>query len=150
VEERDYWVADWSEQVLNLPAMSQAMAVRRRFTAVGEDVAAKEDEWRYYGTSAPSHLAGPDVLAAAVRDHWQIENCLHYPKDCTMGEDRHVLRTGRTPTNLSHLRSIVLGLLSCLDIDDLPAQTYPQKMAYLSGNLDLVMDMLKGQWQRIK
>jgi hypothetical protein len=147
VEERDYWVADWSQQVLTLPGMTQAVAVRRRFTPVTDGVEPKKVEWRYYGTSAPPELAGPDVLAAAVRSHWQIENCLHYPKDYTMGEDRHVLRTGRTPTNLSHMRSIVVGLLSCLDIDDLPAQTLPQKMAYLSGDLDLVMGMLKGQWQ---
>ena len=133
-------------QVLNLPGMAQAIAVRRRFLPVSDDVEPKKVECRYYGTTAPPELAGPEVLAAAVRNHWQIEDCLNYPKDYTLGEDRHVLRTGQTPSNLSHLRSIVVSLLSCFDIDDLPAQTLPQKMAYLSGNLNLVMDVLKGQW----
>lgn len=147
MEERDYWVADWSQQVLTLPGMRQAVAVRRRFTPVADNVEPKKTEYRFYGTSAPAELAGPDLLAAAVRNHWQIEDCLHYPKDYTMGEDRHVLRTGQTPSNLSHLRSIVVGLLSCMDIDDLPAQTIPQKMSYLSADFNLVLAMLKGQWQ---
>jgi hypothetical protein len=66
-----------------------------------------------------------------------------------MDEDRHVLRTGRAPTNLSHLRSIVVGLLGCIDVADLPAQTHPQKMAYLGARPDLAVDLLNGRW-RIK
>ena len=127
--------------------MTPAVAVRRRFTPAEEGVAAKADEWRYYGTSVPAERAEPQVLTDAIRKHGQIENCLHYRKDYTMDEDRHVLRKGRAPTNLSPMRSIVVGLLSCIEIDDLPAQTHPQKMAYLGSDLDGVTDLLHGRWQ---
>ena len=147
MEERDYWVASWEGQVLTLPGMSQAVVVRRRFTPRDKDTPPKDTEWRYYGTSAPPDQAGPNVLAEAIRNHWQIENCLHYRKDYTMAEDRHVLRKGRAPTNLSHLRSIVIGLLSTIEIEDLPAQTHPQKMAYLSSDLNCVVDLLQGRWR---
>jgi predicted transposase YbfD/YdcC len=136
VEERDYWVVAWDRrQVLTLPAMRQVVAVRKRWKPVDPSKVEKI-EWRYYGTSCGPEEANVEFLARTIRGHWQIENCLHYPKDYTMGEDRHLLRKGKAPIVLSHLRSIVLGLLRLIEIPGLVSQTHPQKMAYLSGNLD--------------
>jgi hypothetical protein len=42
-------------------------------------------------------------------------------------------------------RSIFLDLLSCLDNEDLPAETDPQKMAYLATNLNRVAGLLQGR-----
>jgi len=30
-----------------------------------------------------------------IRDHWQVENCLHWVKDRYLEEDRHYLKRGR-------------------------------------------------------
>jgi hypothetical protein len=138
---------DWDKvnTPLGLPGMRQAAALRKRFTPVAADVENRPDEWRYYATSAPHYHAPPSLLARAIRGHWGIENQLHYPKDYTQGEDRHVLRTGNAPSNLSLLRSMVLVLLSRIDIPDLVSQTFPQKMAYFSGNVERVVRALSGE-----
>ena len=124
--------------------MRQAIALRKRFTPVDMDALQKPDEWRYYATSAPHYLAPPPVLARAIRGHWGIENQLHYPKDYSQDEDRHVLRTGNAPSNFSMLRSMVLILLSNLVIPDIVSQTNPQKMSYLSGDVERVVRVLGG------
>ena len=145
MEERDYWVVSWDKQVLTLPGMRQAIAMRKKFTPIDPAAAQRKDEWHYYGTSAPPHRAGPAKLAGIIREHWQIENVLHYSKDYTQGEDRHVLRKGSAPCILSHLRSMVLGLLKAIDIPGLPAQTHPQKMSYLSGDVGRAVRALNGR-----
>jgi hypothetical protein len=125
--------------------MRQAIALRKRFTPADVDAQAKPDEWRYYATSAPHYYAPLSLLARAIRGHWGIENQLHYPKDYSQGEDRHVLRKGNAPSNFSLLRSMVLILLSRIDIPDLVSQTFPQKMAYFSGNVERVVRALSGE-----
>ncbi|MGH8103604.1 MAG: hypothetical protein ACREJQ_03680 [bacterium] len=140
---REYWVVQWDRrQVLTLPGMRQVVAVHKRWTPVNPSKGNEKEEWRYYGTSAGPEEAPLEFLARTIRSHWQIENGLHYPKDYTMGEDRHVLRKGKAPIILSHLRSIVLGLLQCIEIPGLVSQTHPQKMAYFSGNPDRAVRLL--------
>jgi hypothetical protein len=46
---------------------------------------------RYFITSLdPSQVTVSD-LQKLVRDHWQVENCLHFVKDRWWDEDRHYL-----------------------------------------------------------
>jgi hypothetical protein len=145
VEERDYWVAPWAGQVLTLPGMMQAVAVRRRFTPIDPKTPPKAEEWRYYATSAEAEEADARTLANPIRNHWQIENGLHYPKDYTMGEDQHTLRKGAAPIILSMLRSITLGLLRTIELPGLVAQTFPQKMAFLCARPSLAADLINGR-----
>lgn len=144
VESRDYWVAPWESEVLKLPGMRQVVAVRRRFTPCHSGIPPKADEWRYYGTTAGPEEAGPGFLANAIRNHWQIENGLHYPKDYTMGEDQHTLRKGAAPVNLSFLRSAVLALLHRFQVPGLIAQTNPQKMAFLAARPSVAVQLING------
>lgn len=53
-------------------------------------------------------------LLALVRDHWQVENCLHYVRDVTLGEDACRVRTGSAPQVLAALRNAVVHLLGQL------------------------------------
>ena len=129
---------------LGLPGMRQAIAQRKRFTPTGAGLAPKPDEWRYYATSAPHYRAPLSILARAIRGHWGVENRLHYPKDYTQGEDRRVLRKGHAPSNLSLLRSMVLVPLSQIEIPDRVSQTFPQKMAFLSGSVERAVSALRG------
>src|ERR1700751_2666275 len=71
---------------------AQAAQLRRTVTQNGK----KTVEVVYLITSDKD--AGPATLAARVRSHWKIENCLHWVRDVTYLEDKSLVRTGkRTP-----------------------------------------------------
>lgn len=122
--------------------MRQALCERKRFEPIEATTPKKAEEWYYWATSAAPEAASLEQLAGWVRGGWRIENCLHYPKDYTLGEDRHVLRKSQRPIVLSLLRTLVLMLLGQVKIAGLPAQSYPQKMAYLAGNVERALDLL--------
>ena len=46
-----------------------------------------------------------------IREHWLIENQLHWIKDVVLGEDNSRIRSGMAPHNFSIIRSIVINLL---------------------------------------
>lgn len=46
-----------------------------------------------------------------MREHWHIENKLHWIRDVTYGEDKSLIRTGATPRVMASLRSLAIGLL---------------------------------------
>jgi hypothetical protein len=49
-------------------------------------------------------------LSRRLRDHWQIENRLHYPKDVVFAEDTAPLWDGYAPANFAILRTVALNL----------------------------------------
>jgi predicted transposase YbfD/YdcC len=66
------------------------------------------NEVRYYILS--KYLSGRR-FAEAVRDHWGIENRLHWQLDVTFQEDQCRVRKGHADANLSILRRTALSLL---------------------------------------
>lgn len=68
-----------------------------------------EESVRYYISSIPYkkyHKAGQ-----AIRQHWSIENSLHWKLDVGMNEDRCPIYRGAAAENLATMRKIVLFLL---------------------------------------
>ena len=65
----------------------------------------------YVLTTLSAPRACPNCLLRLVRDHWQIENGLHYVRDVTWGEDRSRLRTGNAPQVMAALRNLALTLI---------------------------------------
>jgi predicted transposase YbfD/YdcC len=63
---------------------------------------------RYYILS--KYLSGKR-FAEAVRNHWGIENNLHWQLDVTFSEDQCRIRKGHADTNFSTLRRTALSLL---------------------------------------
>ena len=75
----------------------------RRETAEGAAV-----QSRYYISSLK---APAEKLLEAVRQHWSIENSLHWSLDVTFGEDQCRVRKDHAPQNLATLRQISHNLL---------------------------------------
>ncbi len=65
----------------------------------------------YALTSLPSAIASAAQLEQFWRGHWTIENCVHYVRDVTLGEDAQQLYTGQAPQVLATLRNALLNLL---------------------------------------
>ena len=70
-------------------------------------------DWRCYISSLVPH---PDanlavIILGATRDHWQIENKVHWVLDIAFREDDCRVRTGHAPHNFALLRHIALNLL---------------------------------------
>ena len=67
-----------------------------------------ETETRYF---ISSRLLTAAALLACVRDHWKIENGLHWVLDVVFGEDGHQLRVGHGPRNFTTLRKLAHALI---------------------------------------
>jgi predicted transposase YbfD/YdcC len=90
------------------PGFAQAVCVERRVThkVTGEtrtDVA-------YAITSLASTAITPAQLLTLWREHWHIENKLHWIRDVTVDEDRSTVRAGDIPQVMVALRSTAISV----------------------------------------
>ncbi len=75
-----------------------------------------------YGiTSLSADRADATALLQYVRDHWLIENQLHYVRDVTLQEDACRVRSGNAPQVLAALRNAIIHLLADVEADSRPA-----------------------------
>lgn len=63
-------------------------------------------------TSLGPERANAQRLLELTREHWGIENKLHYRRDVTMGEDASRIRKGAAPQVVAALRNSVIHVLS--------------------------------------
>lgn len=70
---------------------------------------------------SPAH-ADAERLLELIRDHWTIENRLHWRRDVTLREDHSQVRKGTAPRLLAVLNSFLLALMDFLGIANLPQQ----------------------------
>lgn len=92
----------------------------------------------YAATSLSPAEADAGRLLALLRDHWRIENQLHFVRDVTLGEDACRVRTGSAPQVLAALRNAVVHLLAGIPADSTPAaietlQVNPDRAKALLG-----------------
>lgn len=92
---------DWS-------GFAQAVCVERRVThkATGE----MHSEVAYAITSLAPIAATPAQLLVLWREHWGIENKLHWIRDVTFDEDRSTVRVGAIPQVMAALRSTAISV----------------------------------------
>lgn len=65
-----------------------------------------------YGLSSlKPERANPARLLALSRNHWTIENRLHWVRDVTFDEDRSRVRTGAGAQIMASLRNLAISLL---------------------------------------
>lgn len=89
-------------------AKQMIMIIRERTTLQREAIG--EPEVVYAITSLPREQATPRQLARLLRDHWHIENRLHYVRDVTYREDLSRVRTGSGPRVMASLRNIAISI----------------------------------------
>lgn len=68
-------------------------------------------EIAYAVTSLPPEQAEPDRLLGLWRDHWLIENRLHWRRDVVAREDHSRVRSGSAPQAMAAIRNTMLFML---------------------------------------
>ena len=93
-----------------------------------------ERETRFYITS----LTDPaEKLATAVRQHWAIENKLHWKLDVIFEEDSARSRKDYAPENLAVIRRIAHNILSAPPSD----KSIRRKMKLASWSKDFLFEL---------
>jgi predicted transposase YbfD/YdcC len=100
---------------------------------------ASSKETRYYISSLPGDA---QKIALAAREHWAIENSLHWVLDVTMNEDMSRVRKDNAPENLATLRRIAINMVKK---DKTPMKGRPsirramKRAAYLNASLEQIL-----------
>ena len=83
--------------------------LQRRGVRTTKRVIHTVDETLFFITSKADLT--PQAAYHFLRNHWHIENKLHWQKDVTWREDRQRTKTGNAPGILSYLRSVALTFI---------------------------------------
>ncbi len=93
-------------------------------------------ETAYAITSLPADKAGADRLLRLSRDHWGIENKLHYVRDVSCREDQSRTNAGHAPQVLAAVRNTALTLLRRLGFK--PVEGFEHFAEYRQAAIDAV------------
>jgi predicted transposase YbfD/YdcC len=96
--------------------LKQGFKITRERTVKGKTTV----EVVYGVTSLSAQRANAAALLVFLRDHWRIENGLHYVRDVTLGEDACRVRMGTAPQVLAAVRNAVVHLLANVDAKSRP------------------------------
>jgi predicted transposase YbfD/YdcC len=107
IETRKYTVihdVDWLEARHNWPGLKGVIMVESQREFGGKI----ERETRFYITSTAlaAKICGP-----MIRDHWAIENSLHWVMDMTFRDDERRIRTENAPANFTTLHHMAHNLI---------------------------------------
>jgi predicted transposase YbfD/YdcC len=100
------------------PGLEQAFLLHRQRTVHGQT----RVETAYGITSLPRPKADAHRLLELARDHWGIENRLHWVRDVTFGEDACRVRKGAAPQILAAVRNAAIALLRAAGCTNIAAQ----------------------------
>ncbi len=109
IEERQYWAMEgkaiaWLLERHDWVGLRSICAVRSTRT-IGEKVTS---EMRYFISSLEG---GAAKLARPIREHWRIENSLHWVLDVSMREDACGIWQDHGPENMATMRRVATSLL---------------------------------------
>lgn len=138
IERRDYFLSteiDWLSQKPDWTNLNGIGAVRSTVTEKGE----RRTDTRFFITS----LSSVSEFASAVREHWGIENQLHWSLDVTFREDASRAKKDNSPLNLNVLRKAALPLLHAADFGRIGIRKKMFRAALSIPSLELVLGSLK-------
>ncbi len=102
VTENIHWLKTLHPQWKNLRSIIEIESIRQI-----KGIITKEK--RYYISSL---TAQPNLILNTVRQHWGIENKLHWVLDVSFGDDQSRIRKGNAPRNMAIVKKTTLNLLN--------------------------------------
>ena len=94
---------------LDFPYVQQVARIERGRVRLKDNT--EQRETVFCITSLTPEKADATRLLKLNRDHWAIENRLHYVRDTTFDEDRSQVRKRAAPHMMASLRNLAIGLL---------------------------------------
>ena len=113
IETRDVTVIhgiDWLQENHQWPALKSIVMVESTRQIPGPTPATDkiERETRFYITSLGLVAS---LIAPLIRDHWAVENSLHWVLDMVFRDDECRLRTDHAPANFTTIKHMALNLI---------------------------------------
>ncbi len=96
-----------------------------------------QTQTQFYLSSLPSNAK---VISQAIRQHWGIENQLHWVLDVTFNEDSSRIRQGHSPENFTLLRRMAISLLNR---ETNSKRSLRQKTKLAAMNCNYMFDVLR-------
>lgn len=107
IETRDTTVVHdigWLRERHQWPGLNAVVMVQST-REIGDKI---QRETRFYITSL---ALAASLIGAYVRDHWAVENSLHWVLDCVFRDDECRLRTDHAPANFTTIKHMALNLI---------------------------------------
>lgn len=103
------------------PGHRQVLEIERIITNKG--TGETRHEVAYAITSLSAERATTRQLLQLWREHWHVENKLHWVRDVTFDEDRSQVRVGHIPQVMAALRNVAISLLRLCGAENIAAAT---------------------------
>ena len=107
----DFLYRDWGD-------VGQVFRLQRERICKGKHTV----EVIYGWTSLSLQQCSPQRLLGLTRAHWAVENCLHWRRDVTLGEDRCGVRLEPVAAMLAVLNTVVLSLMDFHQVSNVASQ----------------------------
>ena len=125
--------AGYIRERLNFPDCQIVLRVDRQVRSPQGQILL--DDSRYFATSLdPDHVTA-SALQAYVRDHWQVENCLHFIKDRWWDEDRHYTKRPGLAEVFAALTNAALSVLRLIHVAGQPLRATAERTQWRPGSL---------------
>ncbi|MDQ3290537.1 MAG: ISAs1 family transposase [Bacteroidota bacterium] len=135
IEKRVCYVSeqlDLLDDLASWPAISRVVMVE----ASREKEGKREEQTRFYLSSL---LAPAAVFNQLIRNHWSIENQLHWLLDVVFQEDQSRTRKGNVPENMATLRKMALQILN----QNMDKHSIKSRRKIAAWNDDYLLNLLK-------
>lgn len=108
IETRRIWACAELPPTITFPYAQQVFTIERLTTDLKGQKPRRDVSLGI--TSLSTEKASPATLLGFNRNHWAIENKLHWVRDVTYDEDRSQVRTGAGPRMMATLRNLAISL----------------------------------------
>jgi predicted transposase YbfD/YdcC len=119
IEVRTLTTSSQLNDFLDWPFLQQVFQLERCVTI--SKTAKVRHEIVYGITSLPAELASPHQLLQMLRSYWQIENCLHYPRDVSLHEDQTRFKKKSAAHIMAIINNLVIALIAKADFLFIPS-----------------------------
>jgi predicted transposase YbfD/YdcC len=117
IETRSIRTSTALNDYLNFPYVGQVFKINRITTDLNGKLL--NSETAYGLTSLSTKDADPKRLLKLNRDHWHIENKLHYVRDVVFNEDKSRIRKGNGAQVMAILRNMAINILRSVATDNI-------------------------------